>query len=466
MQKPLILNPILTRIYRNDQKNYLKTKIRQMKPIVDSKCPESFYYLQNKFSKTQKNNWNCTKIDINTNNFKKIRFNQKPKKNKLKTKYRPLFKYDHDFLSYWRKNELINVAMENLNIYNRLNSKKGTYTLKNHLKDYERAQYYKKNYCKFPSIDFYRTSKASDSNLCPIFNYCTFYNYKTINDKFTNECLKRTNSQIMFKTKSVSELFNIEKNRKKKTFHLSPFKNKYNKNEEVKSEKNNVKHIFNNVRNDIYKNSGKSKDIKKEEDKKEEIPENNENNNVVNKEEDNINQNNNINDDIIDENIKKDNENNNSNNSLKNLEDEIINTNDINDNNDKNDNNDINDNKEMIPNSNNKLSSNREEISEKIDEEEVIKEQKIVPQKRDEQNYNFKENSKIKEESEIEESIDNDKDKNKNKEEIVGEKKEEINEEKKEENDKISEEKIIEESNKIKNNEDDEDKFVDVLDDV
>ena len=348
MQKPLILNPILTRIYRNDQKNYLKTKIRQMKPIVDSKCPESFYYLQNKFSKTQKNNWNCTKIDINTNNFKKIRFNQKPKKNKLKTKYRPLFKYDHDFLSYWRKNELINVAMENLNIYNRLNSKKGTYTLKNHLKDYERAQYYKKNYCKFPSIDFYRTSKASDSNLCPIFNYCTFYNYKTINDKFTNECLKRTNSQIMFKTKSVSELFNIEKNRKKKTFHLSPFKNKYNKNEEVKSEKNNVKHIFNNVRNDIYKNSGKSKDIKKEEDKKEEIPENNENNNVVNKEEDNFNQNNNINDDIIDENIKKDNENNDSNNSLKNHEDEIINTNDINDNNDKNDNNDINDNKEMV----------------------------------------------------------------------------------------------------------------------
>ena len=292
-----------------------------------------------------KNNYEADKIEDDINEVT----------SKLKTKYRPLFKYDHDFLSYWRKNELINVAMENLNIYNRLNSKKGTYTLKNHLKDYERAQYYKKNYCKFPSIDFYRTSKASDSNLCPIFNYCTFYNYKTINDKFTNECLKRTNSQIMFKTKSVSELFNIEKNRKKKTFHLSPFKNKYNKNEEVKSEKNNVKHIFNNVRNDIYKNSGKSKDIKKEEDKKEEIPENNENNNVVNKEEDNINQNNNINDDIIDENIKKDNENKNSNNSLKNLEDEIINTNDINDNNDKNDNNDINDNKEMIPNSNNKL---------------------------------------------------------------------------------------------------------------
>ena len=464
MQKPLILNPILTRIYRNDQKNYLKTKIRQMKPIVDSKCPESFYYMQNKFSKTQKNNWNYTKLDINTNtnNFKKIRFIQKPKKNKLKTKYRPLFKYDHDFLSYWRKNELINVAMENLNIYNRLNSKKGTYTLKNHLKDYERAQYYKKNYCKFPSIDFYRTSKASDSNLCPIFNYCTFYNYKTINDKFTNECLKRTNSQIMFKTKSVSELFNIEKNRKKKAFHLSPFRTKYNKNEEIKSEKNNMKHIYNNVRNDIYKNSGKTKDIKKAEDKKEEIHENNENN-VINKEENNINQNIDSNDGgIIDENINKDNEDNNSKNSPKNIEDEIINTNDINDDN----NNDINNNRDIVPNSNNKLSSNRDEISEKIDEEDNIKEQKIEPQRNNGQKYNINENSKIKEESEIEESIDNEKDKNKNKKEIVEEKKEEINEEKKEENDKISEEKIISESNKIKNNEDDDDKFVDVLDDV
>ena len=87
MQKPLVLNLILSKLFNNKEREYLKTKISRIKPIVDSKCPESFYYLQNKFSKTQKNNWNCTKIDINTNNFKKIRFNQKPKKNKLKTLY-------------------------------------------------------------------------------------------------------------------------------------------------------------------------------------------------------------------------------------------------------------------------------------------------------------------------------------------------------------------------------------------
>ena len=58
MQKPLILNPILTRIYDKGQTIYLKTKIRHIKPIVDSKCPESFFYMQNKLGNTHKNNWN------------------------------------------------------------------------------------------------------------------------------------------------------------------------------------------------------------------------------------------------------------------------------------------------------------------------------------------------------------------------------------------------------------------------
>ena len=209
MQKSIILNPILSKIHKEKQKEYLKSKILHMKPIVDSKCPESFYYLQNKFSKTQKNKWNCLKFDED----KKIKYNSRDKK--LKTKFRPLFKYEHEYLTFTKKEELINVALENLNIYYRLNSKKGNYILKNQLKDYEKAQYYKKNYCKFPSIDFYRTSKSKNGNLCPIFNYCTFNNYKAINEKFLNKYAKKTKNHIMHKTKSADELFNMDKiNRK------------------------------------------------------------------------------------------------------------------------------------------------------------------------------------------------------------------------------------------------------------
>ena len=426
MHKPLILNPILTRQYRQEQKEYLKAKICQMKPIVDNTCPESFFYLQNKFSKTQKNNyWNGTKINMSPIFFKRIKFKPKVKKNQLKTKYRPLFKYDHDFLSYWRKAELIN----------RLNSKQGTYTLKNHLRDYERAQYYKKNYCKFPSIDFYRTRKTNNESLCSIFNYCTFYNYKTINEKLTNECLKRTNSQIMHKTRSVSDLFNIEKNRKK-IFHLSPFRKKY-KNEEQKScdknEIHNRKIIFNNAENNIYYNSGNNQNVKNEEVKKEYFTDNKYN-------------------DVIDE--KENNneeENNNSNNTLDKKDEDIINT---------------NDNKDMIINSNNKGDSEyREEISEKIEGEEDKKEQDKYKQYQDEieslkrkQNINAKiiDNNEIKEESEIEESINNEK--NQNKKEM-----DDIKKEEKKEDIEVYEGKNKSEENNMN---DDDDKFVsDILKD-
>ena len=268
MQKPLVLNLILSKLFNNKEREYLKTKISRIKPIVDSKCPESFYYLQNKFSKTQKNNWNGTKINMTP----KINYNPKNKNRNNKTKFRPLFKYEHDFLTYTRKQELIDVAMQNLNIYNRLNSKKGTYPLNNHLKDYQKAQYYKKNYCKFPSIDFYRTSKNKNENLCSIFNYCTFYNYKTINDKFVSDYMKKTN-KIMHKTKSASEMINADKYLEKRTFNFSPFKKK-NKDQKIMYQ-NKTNYV--NIRNHLFQN----KEIKSEDEKKENIPENDNNKNII-----------------------------------------------------------------------------------------------------------------------------------------------------------------------------------------
>ena len=51
MQKPLILNEILFRRNYEEQNKYLKTKLQQVKPIVNSKCPQSFYLLRNKYHK-------------------------------------------------------------------------------------------------------------------------------------------------------------------------------------------------------------------------------------------------------------------------------------------------------------------------------------------------------------------------------------------------------------------------------
>ena len=409
MQKSIILNPILSKIHKEKQKEYLKSKILHMKPIVDSKCPESFYYLQNKFSKTQKNKWNCLKFDED----KKIKYNSRDKK--LKTKFRPLFKYEHEYLTFTKKEELINVALENLNIYYRLNSKKGNYILKNQLKDYEKAQYYKKNYCKFPSIDFYRTSKSKNGNLCPIFNYCTFNNYKAINEKFLNKYAKKTKNHIMHKTKSADELFNMDKINRK-ILKLPNYKTTNNYEKLRINEKN--RNIYNKItnieklKNTFFKNYERENRAKSEK-KFKNISENKKENSIgliYNYSNNNYDK----------ENYTSKKEEENANNEIEKNED------DYNNNNENINFNDIN----------NKFS--KEELSEKIvDFEENTKEKELSKINQEEvksddiienNNYDNKDSNMIKEEEEIEESINNNNNNNKNINEKIESEKNKINE--------------------------------------
>ena len=409
MQKSIILNPILSKIHKEKQKEYLKSKILHMKPIVDSKCPESFYYLQNKFSKTQKNKWNCLKFDED----KKIKYNSRDKK--LKTKFRPLFKYEHEYLTFTKKEELINVALENLNIYYRLNSKKGNYILKNQLKDYEKAQYYKKNYCKFPSIDFYRTSKSKNGNLCPIFNYCTFNNYKAINEKFLNQYAKKTKNHIMHKTKSAEELFNMDKINRK-ILKLPNYKTANNYEKLKINEKN--RNIYNKItnieklKNNFFKSYERENRAKSEK-KFKNISENKKENSIgliYNYSNNNYDK----------ENYTSKKEEENANNEIEKNED------DYNNNNENIDFNDIN----------NKFS--KEKLSEKIvDFEENTKEKELSKINQEEvksddiienNNYDNKDSNMIKEEEEIEESINNNNNNNKNINEKIESEKNKINE--------------------------------------
>ena len=409
MQKSIILNPILSKIHKEKQKEYLKSKILHMKPIVDSKCPESFYYLQNKFSKTQKNKWNCLKFDED----KKIKYNSRDKK--LKTKFRPLFKYEHEYLTFTKKEELINVALENLNIYYRLNSKKGNYILKNQLKDYEKAQYYKKNHCKFPSIDFYRTSKSKNGNLCSIFNYCTFNNYKAINEKFLNKYAKKTKNHIMHKTKSADKLFNMDKINRK-ILKLPNYKTANNYEKLKINEKN--RNIYNKItnieklKNNFFKNYERENRAKSEK-KFKNISENKKENSIgliYNYSNNNYDK----------ENYTSKKEEENANNEIEKNED------DYNNNNENINFNDIN----------NKFS--KEELSEKIvDFEENTKEKELSKINQEEvksddiienNNYDNKDSNMIKEEEEIEESIKNNNNNNKNINEKIESEKNKINE--------------------------------------
>ena len=62
MKKPLILNKRLEERNKKDQNNYLKNKLRQAKPIVNMKCPESYIFYQQKFRHKQKENICNSKI--------------------------------------------------------------------------------------------------------------------------------------------------------------------------------------------------------------------------------------------------------------------------------------------------------------------------------------------------------------------------------------------------------------------
>ena len=80
-----------------------------------------------------------------------------------RTLFQPVYEPNYHYLNYYKKEELMDLARENFNIYQRLNAKNSSYNLVGHLRDYEKAQYYKKNYCKYPSIDFYRTKQIFKS---------------------------------------------------------------------------------------------------------------------------------------------------------------------------------------------------------------------------------------------------------------------------------------------------------------
>ena len=104
-----------------------------------------------------------------------------------------------------KKNEIIRVAQENLYMLKRLNEKTSAYNVDKWKKDYEASQYYKRNHCQYPSIDFYKTQKCSSfGNL-----FTGLSKNSTKNDFYT----KRQNSK--YSLSYTNSKGNINKKRKK-----------------------------------------------------------------------------------------------------------------------------------------------------------------------------------------------------------------------------------------------------------
>ena len=68
----------------------------------------------------------------------------------------------NQFIKNDLKQEIFKIAQNNLNMYKRLlDCNKSIYDKKKFIKDYRQSQSYKKNSCKYPCIDFYKTIRIS-----------------------------------------------------------------------------------------------------------------------------------------------------------------------------------------------------------------------------------------------------------------------------------------------------------------
>lgn len=72
----------------------------------------------------------------------------------------PVFTFKKNFLTGNKKYDIIKIAQENQSMLKRLNERSSFYNVTKWEKDYQMNQYYKRNHCMFPSIDFKKSNSG------------------------------------------------------------------------------------------------------------------------------------------------------------------------------------------------------------------------------------------------------------------------------------------------------------------
>ena len=154
------------------------------------------------------------------------------------------------------KLEIFKIAQSNLSMYKRLLAcTKSSYNKEKYLRDYKQSQSYKKNSCKYPSIDFYKTLRIS--------------NYFSSLFGLSNNKIKNINYNVLMKPK--------KENKKKTSYQSLFYSNEINESNNKKNklflEQLNLNIIRQNKINERFKTHYKLKDFykKKDETKNNEI---------------------------------------------------------------------------------------------------------------------------------------------------------------------------------------------------
>ena len=91
--------------------------------------------------------------------YNKLYYIDKYGHKKIRKQMKPIFQSTKQSLYGNKKNDIIRVAQENLFMLKRLSEKTSFYNVEKWNQDYEASQYYKKNHCLHPPIDFNKTQK-------------------------------------------------------------------------------------------------------------------------------------------------------------------------------------------------------------------------------------------------------------------------------------------------------------------
>ena len=112
-------------------------------------------------------------------------------KNREMKRRTPIFAFKKNLMTSNKKYEIIRVAQENQHMLKRIQERGSFYNVSKWEKDYEKSQYYKRNHCIFPSIDFYKTQRGNSFNS----RGCGTYRMKySTYDRFVYDRTKSNNS--------------------------------------------------------------------------------------------------------------------------------------------------------------------------------------------------------------------------------------------------------------------------------
>ena len=95
--------------------------------------------------------------------FNKLYYIDKYGHKQIQKQMRPIYQSAKQSLYGNKKNEIMRVAQENLYMLKRLSERTSFYNVEKWNKDYEASQYYKKNHCLHPPINFNQTQKYGNN---------------------------------------------------------------------------------------------------------------------------------------------------------------------------------------------------------------------------------------------------------------------------------------------------------------